>query len=70
MFEKHPLQEFPKYTYKWIDFFQEGPLNSCFQIYYLQQKLKYYLQSLRIFTGKDNVINLKIINLKIKIPLN
>ena len=40
------------------------PFNSCFQIYHLQQKLKYYLQNLCIFTYKNIVINFKIINFK------
>ena len=45
-------------------------LECCFQIYNLQLKLKYYLQNLRIFTGKNIAINFKIIIIYIYIYLN
>ena len=35
--------------------------------HHLQKHLKYYLQNLHIFAGKNIVINFKITNLKIKI---
>ena len=41
-------------------------MDGCFQIYHLQQKLKYYLHNLIILTGKNIAINLKKINFKIE----
>ena len=43
------------------DYFKEKTSNGCFQTYHLQKKLKYYLQNFHIPTGKNIVINFKII---------